>query len=77
MVNIFIFLDDSELIKNKCSFDFSKSLSQEKQAELKKLFASYDVNNDGVITSEELKQAFAKLGQKVSDDDIIAMVGHI
>jgi Ca2+-binding EF-hand superfamily protein len=49
-------------------------LSPEKEAELKKLFASYDVNNDGVISAEELKQAFGKIGHKVSDDELTQMV---
>ncbi len=50
------------------------SFSPEKEAELKALFASYDINNDGSISSEELRSAFSKLGATISDDEITNMV---
>lgn len=50
------------------------SFSPEKEAELKALFASYDINSDGHISCEELKSAFAKLGATISEDEIANMV---
>jgi len=49
-------------------------LTKEKEAELEAVFKTYDQNGDGLITSIELKQAFSKLGQTLTDDDITAMV---
>ena len=50
------------------------SFSAEKEAELKALFVSYDINGDGSISTEELKSAFSKLGATISEDEIANMV---
>ena len=49
-------------------------MNQEKEGELIALFNSYDQNGDGVISADELKSAFSKLGQSITDEEIVNMV---
>jgi len=51
-----------------------QKMSAEKEAELKALFNSYDDNGDNCISPGELKSAFKKLGQEITDDEIDEMV---
>ncbi len=55
--------------------DFKEQkMTAEKEAELKSLFNSYDDNGDNCISPGELKQAFLKLGQEITDEEIEDMV---
>ena len=45
-----------------------------KEAELKSIFNSYDNNGDNAISAGELKSAFSRLGQEISDEEIEEMV---
>jgi len=40
------------------------------EAEVRRVFDSFDTNNNGYIDAEEVKQVMKSLGHKVSDDDI-------
>lgn len=51
-------------------------MSPEKENDLRALFNSYDENGDGVISADELKHAFGKLGQTISDEEISNMVSE-
>ena len=52
-----------------------KIINKNKLADLKKLFLEYDINNDGTITIEELRQVFKSDDFKIEgfcqDDTII------
>ena len=52
-------------------------MSPEKENDLRALFNSYDENGDGVISADELKHAFGKLGQTISDEEIQNMVSFV
>jgi Ca2+-binding EF-hand superfamily protein len=49
-------------------------MNADKERELTALFNSYDSNGDGVISADELRQAFEKLGQSISEEEIGNMV---
>ncbi|CAN6449812.1 unnamed protein product [Victoria cruziana] len=46
-------------------------------AELRRLFATFDHNNDGFITREELKESMENLGLFLSDGDLDSMVRNL
>lgn len=49
-------------------------LSSEQIDTLKAAFSLFDKNGDGSISADELKQAFAELGQSPTDNEIKKMV---
>lgn len=51
-------------------------LTKEQVDTLKVAFSLFDKNGDGCISLDELKQAFAELGQHPSDDEIAQMVNN-
>ncbi|XP_058117148.1 myosin regulatory light chain, smooth muscle [Anopheles ziemanni] len=53
--------------------DFLKDLNQPKVYELKKAFCLFDLDGDGVISEQDLKNTFLTLGVDKSDYDIDKM----
>lgn len=51
-------------------------LTKEQVDTLKVAFSLFDKNGDGCISLDELKQAFAELGQHPSDDEIAQMIAE-
>ena len=49
--------------------DFRQKLAETTEEELKDLFASLDIDDDGEISSEDLKSFFKKIGRNVSEKD--------
>jgi len=49
------------------AMDISQHVSTERIASL---FATFDIDGDGVITEKNIKTAFTKFGVKVSDEEI-------
>ncbi|KAL8149744.1 calmodulin-like protein 3 [Apium graveolens] len=47
------------------------------KAELKSVFATFDKNNDGYITSQELKESLKNIGITMSDKDVKEMVEKV
>ncbi|XP_039443063.1 myosin regulatory light chain 2, smooth muscle minor isoform [Culex pipiens pallens] len=55
------------------SSDFLKDLNQPKVYELKKAFCLFDLDGDGVISEEDVRNTFLTLGVEKSDAEIIKM----
>lgn len=53
--------------------DFLKDLNQPKVYELKKAFCLFDLDGDGVISEQDLKNTFLTLGVDKSEYDIDKM----
>lgn len=51
-----------------------KSPSRGNEQELRAVFSVFDQNGDGHITIEELKQAMTQLGEKLSQEELDAMI---
>ena len=49
-------------------------MTPEKEAELRNLFDSYDDNGDDHISAQELMNAFKRLGQEITEQEIDEMV---
>jgi len=50
--------------------------SQKQIQEFKEAFGIIDVDKDGIITANDLQQAFAAIGRSVSDSEIQGMLGE-
>ncbi|XP_036132821.1 calmodulin-like [Molossus molossus] len=44
------------------------------ELDMKEVFQAFDLNGDGHITLDELKQAMAQVGQKLSQEELEAMI---
>lgn len=42
--------------------------------EMKQVFKMFDLNNDGLITKEELRTGLLKLGEKLSEAEVDALM---
>lgn len=52
----------------------AESLSEEEIAGLKELFKMIDTDNSGQITYEELKAGLERVGAKLKDSEILALM---
>lgn len=60
--------------RNPPSFIMAKrELTELEVADLKEAFATFDVNGDGEIDCQEIRQALLDLGQDPTDDEVMAM----
>jgi calmodulin len=50
------------------------SKDMEAESEIAQAFKKFDLDNDGYISSNELKRIMAQLGQHIKDEDINAMM---
>ena len=48
--------------------------AQRKRDEMLKAFSQFDVNGDGYITAEEIRQVMRAAGDSLNDDDVASMV---
>ncbi|XP_055822731.1 calmodulin-like protein 7 [Solanum dulcamara] len=55
----------------------SMTSSSHKKVELRGIFATFDKNNDGFITNQELKQSLKNIGIFMEDVDILEMVEKV
>jgi Ca2+-binding EF-hand superfamily protein len=46
------------------------------EAELRKLFNEYDVNNDGVLCESDLKIALRRVGREIHTDEIRKIIAQ-
>lgn len=46
----------------------------DREADMRQAFRSFDANDDGSISREELRQAMERLGEKLSDAELDAMI---
>ena len=56
------------------SCDDEKAKLRRQEAELQQAFRVFDIDGDGLIDADELKQTMANLGETLSDHDIHAMI---
>ncbi|KAL1819634.1 hypothetical protein DCAR_0415935 [Daucus carota subsp. sativus] len=55
----------------------NKNNSEEYKAELKSVFATFDKNNDGFITRQELQESLKNIGIAMTDKDVKEMVEKV
>nr|XP_019544048.2 myosin regulatory light chain, striated adductor muscle [Aedes albopictus] len=55
------------------SMDYLKDLNQPKVYELKKAFCLFDLDGDGVISEQDLRNTFLTLGVEMSEAEIVKM----
>jgi len=51
--------------------------SRERKAELQKTFHEFDTNKNGFITKDELKAAFTKAGEKITDAEVADIIARV
>eukprot|EP00536_Pseudo-nitzschia_multiseries_P006996 jgi/Psemu1/286820/fgenesh1_pg.156_\ len=54
-----------------------KQLTEDEVADLKEAFAMFDINGDGTIELNEIKQVMRKLGQNPTEDELKEMISTV
>jgi len=54
--------------------DDDESKQRRREAELRQAFRVFDIDGDGLIDAQELRQTMANLGESLSDHDVHAMI---
>ena len=56
--------------------DDNEAKLKRQEAELRQAFRVFDIDGDGLIDADELRQTMANLGETLSDHDIHAMISE-
>jgi len=68
----FLAMMSRRLLATSTDNDDAKRLRQE--SELRQAFRVFDIDGDGLIDADELRQTMANLGETLSDHDVRAMI---